>query len=90
VPYNGGQSLISWVLGVTFTTVPYSVEQVAKSEGCGSPSTQTQGSVTTETWDGCGTGGPVRLVSLDGWGHSWPTGRYDATAQILDYFGVAK
>jgi polyhydroxybutyrate depolymerase len=89
VPYNGGQSLISWVLGVSFTTVPYSVEQVAKAEGCGSPTTQTQGSVTTEDWVGCGTGGPVRLVSLDGWGHSWPTGAYDATAQILQYFGIA-
>jgi poly(3-hydroxybutyrate) depolymerase len=88
VPYDGGQSLISWVLGVTFTSATHSAEQVAKSEGCGAPSTQTQGVVTTETWTGCGTGGPVQMVSLAGWGHTWPTGTYDATAQILKFFGL--
>ena len=89
VPYNGGQSLIAWVLGVTFTTVPYSVQQLATSEGCQAPTTHTQGSVTTESWAGCGSGGPVQLVSLAGWGHSWPTGAYDATSQMLEFFGLA-
>ncbi len=89
VPYNGGQSLISWVLGVTFTSVPYSVQQLAASEGCAAPTSTTAGSVTTQTWDQCGGGGPVQLVTLAGWGHAWPTGAYDATAQILSFFGIA-
>jgi polyhydroxybutyrate depolymerase len=89
VPYDGGQSLISWVLGVSFASVPYSVQQVATAEGCGSPSTQTAGKVTTQTWTGCGAGGPVQLVSVDGWGHSWPTGAYDTTTELLRFFGLA-
>jgi polyhydroxybutyrate depolymerase len=90
VPYEGGQSLLSWALGVTFSTVPYSVGLVAKAEGCSdTPATTTKGTVTTETWTGCGTGGPVQLVSIDGWGHVWPTGAYDATTQMLKFFGLA-
>jgi polyhydroxybutyrate depolymerase len=91
VPYAGGRSLISMLLGVSFPPVPSAVGTVAQAMKCGSPSSPRQdGTVTVETWSSCGDGAKVQLVTIDGLGHDWPTGSaYDATAQIEKFFGLA-
>ena len=38
------------------------------------PQTQRRGKVTIETYEGCTAGTAVRLVTLDGEGHTWPGG----------------
>jgi poly(3-hydroxybutyrate) depolymerase len=49
----------------------------------------TDGSVKTERWTGCRGGSHVQLVTLDGAPHAWPVGSpYDATAEVLRYFGI--
>jgi polyhydroxybutyrate depolymerase len=92
VPYNGGQSLISMVLGVQFSSVPSAVGRVAQAMGCGNPSPDVvDGKVTTRNWTTCAGGAHVRLVSIDGQGHSWPKGEpYDATSEIESFLGLSR
>lgn len=88
VPFEGGQSLASWVLGVSFAPVPSSMEQFAEGQDCAPPTSTTAGRVTTQRW-ACARDTTVQLVSLDGWGHAWPTpDYYRATDEVLDFFGV--
>lgn len=90
VPFGGGQSLVSWVLGVTFPSVGSALERIADAAGCGSGGQTTgDGAVRVTDWRGCDGGVPIRLVALDGVGHEWPRGRYDATEEILEFFGIA-
>jgi len=91
VPFHGGQSPISWVLGVTFPPVETALGRIAGSEGCvGEPRTTGDGPVRVTEWSGCTGGVRMRLVALDGVGHEWPRGqRFDATEEILDFFGIA-
>jgi polyhydroxybutyrate depolymerase len=92
VPYEGGQSLISFLLGVQFPSVPGAVGRVAVAMGCGAPSPDVvAGDVTTRNWTNCGTGSHVRLVSIAGMGHHWPHGEpFDATSQIESFLGLAR
>jgi polyhydroxybutyrate depolymerase len=92
VPYLGGQSLVSWVLGVTFPGVEDSVQQFATASGCtGEPSTRTSGAVTRRSWRRCAGGTHVELDSIAGWTHRWPNGSdYDATAEVLSFFGLGR
>ena len=88
VPYEGGQSLAAWVLGVSFSPVRASVDQYAEAQGCSPSNSSTKGNVATQQW-ACGDGVPLRLVSLQGWGHAWPTPSwYVATDELLDFLGV--
>jgi polyhydroxybutyrate depolymerase len=91
VPYAGGQSLISWVLGVTFAPVPSAVGAVANAMSCpGPPRSETSGTVTVDRWDTCPAGVRAELVSLAGVGHVWPRGApYDATDEIVRFLGLA-
>jgi poly(3-hydroxybutyrate) depolymerase len=91
VPFHGGQSPISWVLGVTFPSVEDALDRIGGAEGCvGAPRTTGDGSVRVTEWTGCEGGVPLRLVALDGVTHEWPRGRrYDATEEILDFFGIS-
>jgi poly(3-hydroxybutyrate) depolymerase len=90
VPYLGGQSLTSWVLGVTFPPVESSVEELAAAAACPPrPTEQTVGSVTRRRWTGCAGGTTVELDSLADWGHRWPTDEdYPATDEVLSFFGI--
>jgi polyhydroxybutyrate depolymerase len=92
VPYNGGQSIVSALLGVTFPPVPGAVGGVAQAMGCGAPSPDAvDGKVTTRDWTNCGGGTEVRLVSIAGLGHRWPHGApYDATTEIELFLGLAR
>lgn len=90
VPYEGGQSLVSWVLGVSFPSVEKSISQLTTALDCTGPtdSGANAGKVRTREWS-CAGGTPVRLVTLDGWGHAWPTPSwYRATDEVLDFFGI--
>ena len=56
-----------------------------------------EGIVTTTTWVGCADGAQVRLVTVEGGGHSWfhkdfgmPNGALDATASILGFLGLQR
>jgi polyhydroxybutyrate depolymerase len=92
VPYNGGQSLISILLGVQFPSVQGAVGRVAQAMGCGKPSPDVvDGKVTTRDWTSCGGGAHVRLVSIDGMGHHWPHGEpYDGTTEIESFLGLGR
>jgi polyhydroxybutyrate depolymerase len=92
VPYQGGTTAASLVFASSpFEPVPRSVAEVAAREGCGAaPSTSTVGSVRTDDWSGCRDDSRVRLVTIDGAPHQWPTGEpYDATTEVLRFFGLA-
>ena len=91
VPYDGGQSLIAWVLGTQFRSVPVGFGGIVTAMGCQPESTsETSGTVTTEDWNACPVGVKARLVSIKGMGHEWPTGEpYDATAEILQFMGIS-
>ena len=69
-----------------------STSAIAKTDGCGpdpQPSAALTPSVSVQRWSGCTTGVDVQLVTIAGWGHEWPTApTYDATAAVLDFFGI--
>jgi polyhydroxybutyrate depolymerase len=92
VPYDGGTSAASLVFASgAFPPVVSSIEQVAAAAGCGSEPARTDaGTVHTDVWSGCGNGAVVKLVTLDGARHVWPSGPpYDATSEILRFFGIS-
>ena len=91
VPYRGGASLISTVLGVSFDAVPASLAALAATERCSPTSTDTSNrGVTTKTWTGCTNDVTVRLVGIAGLDHVWPVAPlYDGTGQILKFFAIS-
>ena len=59
------------------------------------PQSETEGVVTTATWTACAGGKSVRLVTVDGGGHSWfssefsgAAGAVDATDLITEFFDL--
>ena len=92
VPYQGGPT----AGGATQPSPPTVavVERWAQFNRCPSPpASQSDGPVTTATWSGCADGTAVKLVSIDGGGHTWfapglgtANGAVDATATIWDFF----
>ena len=45
--------------------------------------------MTVSDWAECTAGTRVRLVTIDGMAHVWPSGYpYDATTEILAFFGI--
>ena len=93
VPYAGGSLAPA---GVGTKPVPSSVALVqdwATLDACpGPPTVQTQARVTTMTWNACGAGTGVRLIAVEGAGHTWYTpdfgatdGAVDATHEIWSY-----
>lgn len=89
VPYGGGSSPEGESVGLPpFTPVAVSIDWMVDALGCASePVEQSASRTTTALWSGCAEGSQVQLVTLEGAGHSWPTGRtFDATAVIADFF----
>ena len=75
VPYNGG---VPHVPGrPTTTSLPSAHQVIARWvhwDGCNPrQQTRTSGAVTTEIWTGCRAHTQVRLLSLAGWPHTFPT-----------------
>ena len=92
VPYDGGRSLA----GTAFASAPFppvaeSIDELASAMGCGRPTDErSEGAGTTEVWDGCDGSARVQFVTLAGAPHAWPRPPlYDATGQILAFFGIA-
>ena len=95
VPYEGGR--IRGGATAPGPPVMAVAERWAALDACsGSPATVADGPVTTTTWAGCAGGTSVRLVTVGGGGHNWyatefglPDGAVDATATLLQFFGLA-
>jgi polyhydroxybutyrate depolymerase len=89
VPYQGGASTIGNFLGIQFPPVAASVTAFATGMGCeATPTVTRSGPVSIEDRP-CPGGARSRLVTIDGMGHGWPSGSpYDATGEILRYFGL--
>lgn len=97
VPYNGGE-----LPSFTNATRPVPsaqqlVERWAAFNSCpGDPATRREGPVTTTTWGHCRDGAVVRLLSIEGAGHTWYAsefgpinGAVDATGTIAEFFELA-
>jgi polyhydroxybutyrate depolymerase len=73
------------------------VQRWAQLDGCPStpPTTQVQSPVTTTTWSGGGGGSAVKLIAVDGGGHTWfasgfgaVSGAVDATTEIWKFLSA--
>ncbi len=94
VPYEGG---LVGPEGVANQPAPPTLavaERWAALNGCPTgPQEQTVGSVTTLLWAGCPDGADVKLVTIEGGGHTWfasglgpANGAVNATSLIWDFF----
>lgn len=97
VPFEGGEL-------ADFTqaseTVPSSEELAgywADANGCEESATETEDPVTTTTWEECREDRAVRLIAIEGAGHTWyapgfgpANGAVDATAAIVDFLGLGQ
>lgn len=94
VPYEGGAVRPE---GVATQPAPSSrevVERWASLNGCpAGPEEETQGPVSTLIWTDCPSGANVKLVAVEGGGHTWfaeglgpANGAVDATTLIWDFF----
>jgi len=91
VPYEGGAT----AGGATRPSPPTRTvaERWAELNRCPAPpATESDGPVTTATWSGCAEGTAVKLVTIDGGGHTWfapglgtANGAVDATATIWGF-----
>ena len=91
VPYAGGPT----AGGATQPSppAPAVVERWAELNTCPSPAVREPGEVlTTTTWTGCAEGTAVRLLTIDGGGHTWfapefgrVNGAVDATRVVWDF-----
>ena len=96
VPYEGGRT----AGGATQPSPPTLAvaQRWAELNACpGSAATKVEGVVSTSTWTGCGEGTGVKLITIDGGGHTWfaeslgPTsGAIDATTEIWNFLNAAR
>ncbi len=94
VPSAGGRT----AGGATQPSPPTSavVGRWAELNRCPSPPANgTEGLVTTLTWTGCSGGTAVKLITVEGGGHTWfgpgfgaVDGAIDATGAIVEFFGL--
>lgn len=91
VPYEGGPT----AGGATAPSPPTEdvMRRWAELNACpGPPATEPEGVVTTMTWTGCAEGTSVRLVTIEGAGHTWfapgfgpINGAVDTTQVVWDF-----
>jgi polyhydroxybutyrate depolymerase len=90
VPYQGGRT----TGGATQDSppTPAVVQRWADLDHCPEPTTTASGVVTTAAWTGCAGGTAVKLVTLDGGGHTWfadglgpVAGAVDASRTIWEF-----
>lgn len=94
VPYQGGPTSGS---PVPAPSQPALMEAWAQRNGCtGDASTQSDAPVTTLTWKDCLAGSSVRLLTVEGGGHTWFAAEFggvaaavDATQVITEFFDLA-
>lgn len=91
VPYEGGRT----AGGATQPSPPTRevVQRWAELNACPTaPATMTEGVLTTVTWSGCSAGTSVKLITIEGGGHTWfapllgpANGAVDATRVIWEF-----
>jgi polyhydroxybutyrate depolymerase len=92
IPYGGGlsQALLTFGSGGVPPVVG-AMNDLVTNDGCG-PTPYITGYGTdaiVDRWLGCGNGVVHELVTLQGGPHTWPVGGdFDATTEILDFFGL--
>lgn len=97
VPYEGGPVIEEAQATADAPPARAVADRWAELDGCpGPPAEEVDGVVTTTTWDGCEGDSAVRLISVEGGGHTWYApgfgpvdGAVDATAEILAFLGLA-
>ena len=94
VPYEGGPVNPEGVATRPAPPTRAVVERWAALNGCpAGPDEDTQAPVSTLTWSDCPGGAAVKLVTIEGGGHTWfaeglgpANGAVDATSLIWDFF----
>lgn len=91
VPYEGGRT----AGGATQPSPPTMevVKRWAELDGCPTtPTTTTEGVLRTSAWTGCREGTSVKLITIDGGGHTWfapllgpASGALDATPVVWEF-----
>lgn len=96
VPYDGGPT----AGGATRPSPPTMAvaERWAELDRCpNSGATESRAPVSSETWSGCAAGTSVKLVTIDGGGHTWfapglgpASGAVDATSEIWGFLSAIR
>jgi polyhydroxybutyrate depolymerase len=96
VPYQGGRT----AGGATEPSppTPAVAQRWADLDACpAAPTTRTDGPVSTLTWTGCAAGTGVKLITIDGAGHTWfaeglgpLSGAVDATNEIWSFLSSVR
>ncbi|MFP5319727.1 MAG: alpha/beta hydrolase family esterase [Acidimicrobiia bacterium] len=96
VPYEGGHT----AGGATQPSppTPAVAQRWAELNACPTPpATKAEGAVSTSTWTGCAAGTGVKLVTIEGGGHTWfaqglgpVSGAVDATSQVWGFLSSAR
>ncbi len=82
VPYGGGSTSGS---PAPVPSQPALMEAWTERNECtGTPSTETEGPVTTMTWQDCRAGISVRLTTVAGAGHTWFAAEFGGVAAAVD------
>ncbi len=90
VPYGGGPGQAIGLDGnarVDGPAIPAVNATFRAANSCAPPRQTVIGPITTSSAQ-CAGGREVRLVSIAGGGHTWPTSPYNATAQIWRFFAA--
>ena len=75
IPYLGGRAVDAGgkPFGQSFPSAKGMIKRWLRWDACRSKSSSSQkGQVRTQKWRGCDGGAEVRLVTLDGWTHTFP------------------
>lgn len=100
VPYNGGTAILNNLgVGIVFRSVADTMQFWQTHNGCSTFSEvfYQNGDTTCEAWGDCSDGAQTALCTVEGGGHTWPSGLpvpflgkttrdLDATETMLDFF----
>lgn len=96
VPFQGGRMPEFVMARQPVPAVHDLMRHWARVNDCSPPTERTDAPVTTTTWGDCRGGTMVRLIAVEGGGHTWYApafgpvdGAVDATAAITDFLGLA-
>lgn len=97
VPVEGGELADFSQASRPVPSAEETAERWADLNGCDEPTVDSDEPVTTTTWSGCQEEAAVRLIVIEGAGHTWyapgfgeANGAVDATATVVDFFGLGQ
>lgn len=103
VPYEGGQGVPPLPItgDLMFASVEASLAPFLAASDCGDTTEQTyqNGDATCDAWSACATSAPIERCTIDGGGHTWPSGSIpaifgatskdlDASQRIMEFFSA--